>query len=771
MKNHIKSLMKIPYIKIVTIMAMLALTVTAKAQLVIGNWQNDSGDGWIDNGNGQSITNAANTNKYQFVSGVVAGYAQSLEINQAGFNQNLEIDLNSLAGGKAAFGANHLLSFTVSFPASGGLYSAGYSQIYNFTLNCAGLYTNIAWSAWTGNSGNMPGVGYYASFPGQSITVTWDYSSILTNPAIVTNLTNGSYLQLSFTSNNGGGAPTNIYMNNVVLSGFSNPSIIIDQFNPSNNPYAGTNIYAEGQITNVYGPWFGDTPTISWDATNDAQGNTNSGSLKIVNVFPGTSDPNGDQWVISDAAIGSGTGPGIEPPITNGLSLLTFEFDVMYAPNSPTYIPSPGTTNFGVLEWGVAGGPVGGYSGAGYASVSVNVTNTGWVHEVIPLNAEADSDLTNISNIFFKQDGGSYGQLMGTSTLWLDNLKFTYTNIPPVLPPPILTVQKTTRALRIFAGSTANTYDRAELATIDQYQSWIGGGSVSYSFTLLSYPTNINQTQIFLVPVNTSGQANMGNVSGSVNEYIEYEASNTLWMVINPAGTNGVTASIQWKTNTANANPSITALTITNPTVVGTWTLRFNSASTGTLTAPGASAVPFTITDPNVSTDFANPLVAYFGLQPNSTAGQGEYEDWASISVTGVAGVNENDNFTTDSSLNGSIWNINTLSTAEQISVQLATATTPYWIHWTLPAINYGLGSAMSITGNTNTSGYPWVLPEYYNDYGDGNNPPNLGQQGNAMWVLMPTNCLPTANGEMYGSGGVPANNAFFKLFNPPLQN
>jgi hypothetical protein len=210
--------------KIMAALSVLALAVTVQAQVVIGNWQNDTGDGWIDNGNGLSITNAANTNKYQFVTGAVTGYAQSLEINQAGFNQNLELDLNSLAEGKAAFAANRTLSFTVTFPpaaASGA--TAGYSQIYNFTLSCDGLYTNIPWADWTGNSGNMPGVGYYSSFPGQTITVTWDYSNLLTNPAVAEALTNNSYLQLSFTSNNGGGAPTNIFMNDVVLAGAPPP--------------------------------------------------------------------------------------------------------------------------------------------------------------------------------------------------------------------------------------------------------------------------------------------------------------------------------------------------------------------------------------------------------------------------------------------------------------------------------------------------------------------------------------------------------------------
>jgi len=314
----------------------------------------------------------------------------------------------------------------------------------------------------------------------------------------------------------------------------------------------------------------------------------------------------------------------------------------------------------------------------------------------------------------------------------------------------------------MFAGSTANTYDRVELATIDQQQSWVGGPyPVSYSFTLLSYPANIGQTMIFLVPVNTAGSQGMYN-----NEYIEYQAANALWLDIQPAGGGQVTASVLWKTNLPNANPTNMAVNITNSTAIGTWTLAFTSASGGTVTAPGASPVAFTIADANVATDFANPLVAYFGLQPNSSTGIGQYEDWASISVSGVAGVNENDDFTTETSINSAVWNINTLTVALQSCVQLATTNTPLWVNWTLPAVNYGLGTAVSVFGGTNTP-YPWMEPEYFNGYNDGNNIPGQASQGSKVWVLIPSNCLPTADGQPFG---VPSPSAYFRLFNPPLQ-
>jgi hypothetical protein len=76
----------------------------------------------------------------------------------------------------------------------------------------------------------------------------------------------------------------------------------------------------------------------------------------------------------------------------------------------------------------------------------------------------------------------------------------------------------------------------------------------------------------------------------------------------------------------------------------------FTSDSTGYVVAPGrviSGSTNFTITDPNVATDFGNPLQAVFGLQPNTAAGQGQYIDYGMIKITGVAGVNEFEDFTT----------------------------------------------------------------------------------------------------------------------------
>ncbi len=766
--------------------ATLAFSLMAHAQL-IGSWQGSgsaltrAGDeGWIDWGNGLSITNPANTNKYQFVTGAVAGYNQSLQISNAGYNQNLAIKLENLSGGKAAFLNNYLLAFTFSVPSSAASGStAGYSQMYQLVVNASGLgfagqaFSTNTWSE-TGSTNNdsasgQPNYYFYGGAPARSQTLVFNYSNILSQ---ITATTNSGYIELIFTFNNGGGAATNYFMNNVELLGSAAQAppgaIIVDDFVPagvsSTNPtnydrYSSAEVYSSGQITNVYGNWFGGAfSSLEWDPSTDAGNNPTSGSLEINLNWSG-----GSQFVVWDQGSANNYF-ALSTLGINGTQYTNFQCDVKFAPGSVSAQGSASQPIFGHLRFGHR---TSSYGQDWFGAVDVAATNTNWVHVSVSLNAVTDTSLTNMGGLIIGIDSGFYGLnfTSGDTTLWVDNLEFTGPTTAVKVAPPTLAMQKATPGLRIFAGSTANVYDREELATTDNNQSWVGGSyPVSYSFSLSDYPANINQTHIFIVPQNTAGGA-MGN-DGTLNEYIEYQATNMLWMVINPGAGGQVVASVQWKTNLPNANPNQTALTITNSKAVGTWTLTFTSPSTGTLTAPGASPAAFIINDANVTTDFANPAVAYFGLQPNSTAGEGEFEDWGSISVTGVSGAQESEQFNNESSFNqNGYWAINGANTT---GVQFVPSSTAYWINWTLPANGFGLGTATSLTGNTNTSGYPWVLPEYYNNYGDGLNLPGGATQGTNFWVQIPTYCLPTSDGTV---GGPISSNAFFKLFNPPLSN
>lgn len=551
-------------------------------------------------------------------------------------------------------------------------------------------------------------------------------------------------------------------------------TFVIDQFNPLSygptNIYVGTNDYSLGQITNIWGNWFGSAFTnLVWDSTSDAQNNPHSGAMMITGFFPG-------QYCVTNLGTAA-KGLGIVPPITNGYALQNFQCDVRFDPSS--CVTSNGNTAiYGHLQFGV---PIGTTGQDVIGSLEVAVGNTNWVHVNIPLSEASDANLANITGVFFKIDGNYYthSALNGTNILWVDNIQITALSGAPSAPPaPVAAIQKAIPALRIFAGSIVNSYDRAEVATTDGSQSWIGGSyPVSYSFTLLSYPNNnINQTHIFLVPTSASllnGNAVYGN------EYIEYQAANALWLDLQPNGAGRVTASVLWKTNAQNANPNQTALVFTNSTAIGTWTLTFTDANHGSVTAPGttvtptnASPVPFTITNGTVATDFANPLVAYFGLQPNSSAGEGLYEDWASIQVTGVAGIQEHEDFTKEggdfdptahTSPSGQFRNDSSAKSglgSGALSVYpvfiVRINLDQYWVNWTLPAINFALGTTTNLLQTP-----PWINPAYYSGYFDETAPRgNPAQLGTKDWVLLPSDDLPTVDGSQ---NGVPAPRAFFQ--------
>jgi hypothetical protein len=205
------------------------MPATSHASTVIGSWQSSSSDGWINSISGDtSITDpSVSPSIYSFASGAVSGYGQSLKINQSGFGGSLAIKLHN-NGYVDDFLANNLLSFTFSVPSAAESGStAGYSQLYNLTVNASGFgYNNVAsGSTWpnttavgdigNNSSGGQPNYYFYDGAPARKQTVTFDYSSIL--PSITATPSSG-YIELQFTFNNGGGAPSYVYMNDVVLS-------------------------------------------------------------------------------------------------------------------------------------------------------------------------------------------------------------------------------------------------------------------------------------------------------------------------------------------------------------------------------------------------------------------------------------------------------------------------------------------------------------------------------------------------------------------------
>ena len=207
----------------------LAFPLATSADTTIGSWQTSSSDGWVNSLSANTpITDGSLASTYGFVSGAVGGYSQSLQINQAGFGSTLAIKLQD-NGYVDDFLNNHLLTFTFSVDAASVSGStSGYSQAYALTLNAQGFgYSNLGdggtWPNTTavGDTGNNSGGGqpnfhFYDGASARSQTVTVDYSSALST---ITATPSSGWVELMLTFNNGGGAPANFYLNNVVLSG------------------------------------------------------------------------------------------------------------------------------------------------------------------------------------------------------------------------------------------------------------------------------------------------------------------------------------------------------------------------------------------------------------------------------------------------------------------------------------------------------------------------------------------------------------------------
>jgi len=513
------------------------------------------------------------------------------------------------------------------------------------------------------------------------------------------------------------------------------------------------------QVTNSpnWGNWFGNMyQSRAWDPTMDSGNNPGSGAL-LVNVIAGR--PAHDQYVLW---------PGLPWNVDMYNLFTNVSFDICYQTGSAirtnVTVSDNYSTGIGSLDYGVM--RVGAwdnwnqdwfYTFAIPATNGLGLPNTNWTHISIPININGVlkqyPNLYTLRNIMFSMDNANYGNaiLSGAQTYWIDNITFIGPSNGIVHPPPSLNpVLKTKPALRVFTGA-ASIYARSQLTSVNANESWIGGTyPVTYSFNLLDFP-NINNVQAHLEII--PGPAYTGNPGA------DYNNTNCLWLQILSNGSGGYTANISWKTNSTSNNPNHNELSISSASSpAGTWTLTFNSATTGTLSGPGNNNVAFTINDPNVVADFGNPATLVVGNQPNgSTAGEGQPSDYASITVTGTAAPIADD-FTTASSLDA-VWT--TANCDNPNSVVLVTPNQPYWIYWDTPDSGYGLGVS------TNVDVGPWMLPQYYNGY---YTVPQIIKNGKYNWALIPSSCLPTIDGQAQ-SGQALSPNAFFRLSNPPPAN
>jgi hypothetical protein len=513
-----------------------------------------------------------------------------------------------------------------------------------------------------------------------------------------------------------------------------------------------------------WGNWFGGyLQSVVWDSSNDANNNPNSGSMEVTINCTGS-----DQLCMFD-----GGSPSYGP--VNLTIFTNLSFDVRYDASSAIRTNADGSQDFG--DWRVGTrNPSWSQDWIYYFAIpatnSAGQPNTNWIH----VNVDLQKILINYPDLsagwidlLIGMDGANYGNkvLVGQQMAWFDNFQFSgyvFNQLPPTLG-----IQKAVPALRFFGGN--GVYGRSQVSLVDLNDGWIGGSyPATYSFTLLgnaTSPGNLD-THIQFIPLDQDTTSYEGN-SGA-----DYWKNTELWLrLISGSGTNTTcVADISWKTNAGFSNPNRTDLMITNPVRSGTWTLTFNGPVTGTLTAPGAAPVPFTLSmsPTDATNNFSGVEGPYASSTPGvgirignmnngNTANAGVPDDWAGISVSGPAGTNFTASF-----IDSATWQIDTnvwdLANSDGSNMQVLVPTNaPYWITWNTPDTGFALATATSLDG-------PWHLPEYYNDFEDGSN--TLASESlhvGEEWNLILPQYLPTSNGN---PGGPISPTAFFSLQNPP---
>lgn len=439
-----------------------------------------------------------------------------------------------------------------------------------------------------------------------------------------------------------------------------------------------TNAFDTADSINGWTHWWGAAmETREFDPTMDADGNPNSGSMKVQVPY---SRANGGDNQFSMWGSFSGS-PGTWTQPLDGTAYTNLSMDIFWDPGSPTRPSGDYGNDF---RWGFAvGAPI-------YGQIPFNThttiaaTDVGhWFHLTAPINlATVGPNINNIVGVWIKMWTGSDPASAlndGTATFWVDNIRLhaIATNAPPP-PPPTLGIEKTIPGLKIFASAAGSQYQRQSIRTINPAYSWISGfDPVTYSITISEYPGSTYsgfQTHLFIVP-GTSIATNQTSP--------DYSEPNVVFLDIQNQANGGAFANFRYKVDETNGNAMIygsgTIAGIGAPSIRGTWSLTFDPAGLITLTAPNGANTNFSMPAEHLA-PFNAPAYAYFGIQPNQPGNIGQSATLARLQITGVPTPIDDD--FSGPGLNTTIWQVVAEDVAGLVTVPPDAA---FWLTWTLP--------------------------------------------------------------------------------------
>jgi len=365
-------------------------------------------------------------------------------------------------------------------------------------------------------------------------------------------------------------------------------------------------------------------------------------------------------------------GPAFDPT-----KFTYFDFDLYL--DAPTGLSSYGS--YAVRYW---------WSWATIGSVSLSEANIGkWTHYSFPLPAGT------ANGIVLQPGGGNLSNQV--FTYYLDNV----TMWRPAEPPSIKKIVKATGAsgVQITMDANGQQWQREAIVTPSgggpYFWASQGAYPVSYSFTITNFPDAAThggfEAHMYIVNADTTdGQtgwnSTYGGVDWNVPDILRFSVEN------NAAG--GAIARVNWKTNLPGANPPAGELNnpveANGPTVLGTWTLTFSDATSGTVTGPGGVLTNFTLPAEAVANNFS-PLTDYiqFGMFKNDGANDGHNDQvsgtFSRVQLVSIGWGAFDDSFPgPDLQGSGISWR-KTTSSGGATAVQYVPPDIAWWVTWSTP--------------------------------------------------------------------------------------
>ena len=427
--------------------------------------------------------------------------------------------------------------------------------------------------------------------------------------------------------------------------------------------------------------WWGAAPQVyAHDATVDAAGNPNSGSLKATINFNLATYGGDNQFAVLRSF-----------PVQNASVYTNLSFDLRWDPDSPK---RPSGTDHGYLEYGFR---VNGFNQSWLGGRAIP-TDGQWIHFDIPIPPTLPNIGTAAGVVLKMWAGNAGNNLTGTATFWLDNVKLiAITNDTPVAPPK-LSISKPQPGLNLVASHPSEAYQRQSIRTAGTVPSWIDAfDPITYSVTISKLSDRAHsgfQAHVFLVPA-----ANLPN--GPDDSTVDWNAPHVIfWQIANNADGSAYSR-FMYKTNEPGNNTQLwgsgTLAIIGNSTPVGRWSLSISPENNITITTPDGNATNFVLSAESAAVfrndDTRHAMYAWFGAQPNGAGNIGQEAIISRIQIT--QDLFDLDDPFTGPALDGTRWAVSAYSPPGVVSVPPdATA----WLKWTLPDVNFNLQASEDLT-------------------------------------------------------------------------